>query len=577
MTLALSDLITVEMLRRLAGPRSFERGEEYMLVGAVGALDIARASVRAGVQGTDRYRVRLEANREGLHGHCSCPVGREGGFCKHCVAVGLAWRSRERDSESSEPSSSDLEGRLTSLGAEVLSDLLVECASQDDRLHARLLAMTANVERAPGPALGQLKHAFDLAIERGGFVAWDETYRFVQGLEDVIDECGRQLGPGDGAAMVAFCEHALRKVESSFEYVDDSNGELGGLKERLEELHHEACVQARPDPAELAERLFGWELASESETFLGAVERYADVLGEVGLARYRELAYAAWAAEPAVGADEQFARDARRYSLSGIVERLARRQGDVDAVVAVMARDRSSGYRYLLIAEELLAAARVDEAIDWAERGRAAFNHRPDSRLIDFLCDRYDELGRHDDSVRLAWETLEAASNLESYKRLSNVASRASSWGSWRDRAREALRRQAATALGTPRDRSELVAALLWDDDLDEAWREAREGGCRRRLLVTLARRRESDHPLDALTVYRAQIEPAISHGDNHTYAGAIDWLEKIHALLLRLEQKETFEVLIDDLRNRHRAKRNLIKKLDEHGWVCTAGESARG
>ena len=49
--------------------------------------------------------------------------------------------------------------------------------------------------------------------------------------------------------MVAFCEHALRKVESSFDYVDDSNGELGGLKERLEELHHQACVQARPDPA----------------------------------------------------------------------------------------------------------------------------------------------------------------------------------------------------------------------------------------------------------------------------------------------------------------------------------------
>jgi SWIM zinc finger len=324
MALTLSDLVTVETLRRLAGPRSFERGEEYARVGAVGALDVVGASIRAGVQGTERYRVRVDATREGIQGDCSCPVGRDGGFCKHCVAVGLAWlgRSHEIDDESFELPQNNLEQRLASLGADALAHLLVEYASQDERIHVRLLATTAAVGAAPGSSFGRVKHAFDLAIEPGGFVGWNEAFQFVQGLEAVIDEVEKQRGPGDGAAVVTFCEHALRKVESSFDYVDDSNGELGGVKERLEELHHRACVEARPDPAGLAERLLSWELESESDTFLGAVERYADVLGEVGLARYRELAYAAWAAEPEVGPDHRSAWNRRRYSLSQIIESL---------------------------------------------------------------------------------------------------------------------------------------------------------------------------------------------------------------------------------------------------------------
>lgn len=118
------------------------------------------------------------------------------------------------------------------------------------------------------------------------------------------------------------------------------------------------------------------------------------------------------------------------------------------------------------------------------------------------------------------------------------------------------------------RDHSELVAALLWEDDAEAAWREAQDGGCRRDLWLALARRREGDHPADALEVYRAQIEPAISHSDNHTYAGAVEWLEKVQAIVTRLEQEDAFDEFVRELRERHRAKRNLIKRLDERGWA---------
>jgi len=52
--------------------------------------------------------------------------------------------------------------------------------------------------------------------------------------------------------MPSLAEHGLAELEGSLEHVDDSDGWLGGLLGRLQELHLEACRRVRPDPVELA-------------------------------------------------------------------------------------------------------------------------------------------------------------------------------------------------------------------------------------------------------------------------------------------------------------------------------------
>ena len=44
-----------------------------------------------------------------------------------------------------------------------------------------------------------------------------------------------------------------------------------------------------------------------------------------------------------------------------------------------------------------------------------------------------------------------------------------------------------------------------------------------------------------------------------------------MQALFARLEQNDAFDELVREIRERYRAKRNLIKRLDEHGWAKTA------
>ena len=75
--------------------------------------------------------------------------------------------------------------------------------------------------------------------------------------------------------------------------------------------------------------------------------------------------------------------------------------------------------------------------------------------------------------------------------------------------------------------------------------------------------------------MYLAQIEPAIRASDNHTYTGAVEWLEKAQALFAGLEQERAFDELVRDIHERHRAKRNLIKRLDERGWLRLSANRA--
>ena len=81
--------VNADVVRGLADPKSFQRGEEYFAAGHVRRISVDGTAVSATVEGTHAYRVRLDVTRNGLRGRCSCPHDVE--FCKHCVAVALAW------------------------------------------------------------------------------------------------------------------------------------------------------------------------------------------------------------------------------------------------------------------------------------------------------------------------------------------------------------------------------------------------------------------------------------------------------------------------------------------------------
>ncbi len=572
----LRDILNRSLLGSMAGSRSFSRGEDYFEAGRVQSLAESESAVSAKVIGEQQYEVKLWVEDDELLASCTCPMFAKGNFCKHCVAVGLALTEpplRQPQEAVGKVSAGDIREYVQGLENEALVDLVLQRASEDEHFRSRL---ELKAGRAKGKGIDVTRYRANIraAVWSRPDVNYYSMPEYASELNYLLDSLDDLLNEGFAPGVIELSEYFLKQIESRLGSLDDSDGYMGGVIETLEDLHHKACIMAKPDPEMLARRLFEWELRGEWDTFAGAAERYAGVLGESGLAVYRELAEAEWAKVPQLRPGD--ARDEElhtRFRLTRIMETLAKQSGDVEDLVRVLSRDLSVPYWFLKIGEAYRLAGEVEKAIEWAERGLAQFPERPDRRLREFLAEEYHKKGRHQEAMELVWAEYVERPNLERYELLKLHAERVGEWPSWRKKGLELL--QGRLAEGNRREESylqsrghfggsELVRILLWEGEVEEAWTEATKWGCSREQWLELARRREHSHPLDALRVYQASVEPLVEEKTTPSYEQAVELIQRIGKILLKLGRGSEFGPYVESIRTAHRRKRSFVQILDQ-------------
>lgn len=570
------------VIRRLAGAQSYQRGLDYFSHGHVESLEHDGDGVRAVVRGNQDYAVALTADDGVLDYSCDCPVGSDGAFCKHCVAAALAWLNRAAGPakpsarrKTKELTLPDAGKSLRDEDKETLVRMMLDWAKDDDRLHERLILYAA---RRSGPDTGAaaVRRAFERAVRVHDFVHYREAGGWARGVDDAIDSIEQLLKDGQAAAVIELSESALQSLLSAIEAVDDSDGHFGMLRDRLQDIHYRACQEARPDPVDLAKRLFQWELHSDFDVFYGAAAQYAKILGAKGMKVYRELAEAEWARVPARTAKHERSEFGQHFRITHIMESLAQASGDIEELVAVMSRDLSSAYSYMKIAEVYREAGQRDGALLWAEKGLKAFPERTDARLREFAAEEYHRRRRHDDAMKLMWAEFSERPFLETYKTLEKHAKKAGAWPEWRERALAEIRVRIAKAKEKPRgqarprwmqaddNHSVLVEIFLYEGKPDDAWREAGVGGCSDNLWLRLAAKRETEHPEDAAPIYLKYAEAGVAATSNGRYEEPVNLLVKAAAVMKRLDRSAEFVRHLEALRAKYKIKRNFIKLVEQ-------------
>ncbi|MHB1823564.1 MAG: SWIM zinc finger family protein [Acidimicrobiales bacterium] len=547
-------------------------------------LRVTATSAEATVRGSAPYKVRLGVEDGEPAFSCTCPVGAEESFCKHAVALALvATDPRSTQPQPDVESHVDVQAFLEGLGHERLVDLMLELAAADELALARLRLEAAKAVAGP-PPLRAFLDAIDDAFETDDYVSYREAYDYAARIREVIGAVRGLLDDGEAEAVIELCEHALERAEDAIGSVDDSNGCLGDIAAELQELHLAACKKARPDPVALAHRLFDWECnAGDLDVFSGAANTYANVLGKTGLATYRQLAGAAWERLPALRPGDERSYEDNRFRITHMMESLTEASDDVDAVVAVLAKDQSSPYQFVRIAEQYRAAGRFADALSWAEQGLEHFGPSADHRLLEVAADEHHRAGQGERAVELAWRAFEERPSPSTYERLFAQGTRAGTWDTWRPRALECLRKDVTGRMKAARtkggsgpglaryglapDASDLVQVFLFEGDVDQAWTEAKAAGCSWRLWLDLARRREAAHPLDAIPIFEDEVERLVAAKNNDAYRQAVETMAHVEELMRAAAQPDAFGSYAAGVRARHKPKRNLMKLLDARGW----------
>lgn len=555
-------------LRAAAGERSFERGIEYL--DAVSNLEILGSKITASVSGTDEYIVVLNLGGQvPVSGSCDCPYGKEGFFCKHCVAVGLAYlRSRSAARRNGRPAesaakarSSGIQAWLASLGREDLLLLVLDQLTEDDdwrgRLELRAASATADLD-VIGARLGAMLDAAEFG--QYGYIEESESRRYAKRIDAATSVVNELVSAGHAAEAIAVAQFSIELVADAGRHAGDPAGAIWAAAAGLMTSHHHACDAFQPDPLELADFLAG-RLLSRDELPQPAVARYRELLGDAGLDRLRETLMTAWRAEPADAVTRR------------AIEDFLRMTGDTEALVEVLSADLPPGGEgHLKIAQELDSAGRKDESLAWAERGlRLPGRDRSVApALCDYLVERYLELGRAADAMAVRKDDFAASPDLAAFARLRATARETGTWPGTRQWVFDRLRADADALRKSHRGMRfkpgpVLIDALISEGDLDAAW-EAAAGVATEAQWLRLADLVAETRPADALAVYQRQIQALKQETGDKAYERLARLLLSARACHARVSTQAAFDLYLRAFRADQKRKRRLITVLDGHG-----------
>jgi tetratricopeptide (TPR) repeat protein len=440
---------------------------------------------------------------------------------------------------------------------DALVDTLIGLAERDPALFRQLDMAAATAHADDKTLVARLRKAIDQATRTGGYIHYREAPAWAAEMGVALDSIVQLAAAGRGAPALELAERAIDRIEQVFEEIDDSDGHWGALLHRCRDIHLAAARVASPDPLQLARDLFTREIDGDHDVFDGAVALYADVLGDTGLAEYRRLAAEAWAKlPPRSGRTSQ--RDVpcgNYHGLANVLDFFAEREGDIDARIALRAKNLSSPWDFLQLAEFCLSQGRPDEALRRAEEGLWLFEDgRQDERLVCFTAGLLSKANRRGEAEALLQRAFEKAPSLELYARLSKFGSHA------RDRAVELLRARVTT--GTPSrwhaPADLLVSVLMQECEFGQAWAAVRSHGASVGVKEALAHASEAVHPREAIEVYAKRVDHLVDGGGNSAYAEAAALIARIAGLRSPVEQ----EAYVLALKARFGRKRNFMQLL---------------
>lgn len=547
----------IEVIRALAGPKVFARGEDYFRGNQVQILDMETGRVLAQVIGSEPYRTELRDRANAIDGQCSCRAFEDFGFCKHMVAVALAANAAGNESGDGTAGGalSRIRDHLRTKSVDFLVEMIVQMAERDLRLF-RKLELASAASQADGATLeARLGKAIDDATHTGDYVEYASARDWAAGVDEVLDAVEELVSDERAPIALKLAVQAIERIEQAFESIDDSDGDCSALMHRAEDIHF-AAAAAHPQPPQFTRDLFAREMEDEYGVFSGCAARYADILGEEGLAEYRRLAEAAWQkCATRKRRSDEFSIEHDR--LLRILDFFAERDGDIDLRIALRAKDLSSPYDYLKLAQLCLEHGRERDAMRFAEEGLWVFEDgQQDRRLIFFAADLLAKNGRPSDAEAHLWRAFEKAPTFELYGRLLEIGGETA-----RKRALEVLERQCAQEgrRGWNGPSNLIVEIHLKEKAFNEAWESLSRFGGSSHLEQQLARATEQTHPARVIPIYEANVERLATRGGEAAYAEAAELI----ARLAQLRDKKAQVNYVLALKKRHFRKRNFMKVLE--------------
>jgi len=465
----------------------------------------------------------------------------------------------------------DIAAWLDGLDARALRALLLEAAERDEALCQRLKVRAVSAAES---GLEPLRALLLPSVTWQGYSLYggDDEHALVGRVEDAASVLEARIDDAD-PQLIGLIEEVIAEAERAIAEIHDSDDLFMAIGS-LHAIHQRACIALQPDGEALGRELLERQLNDDWGFWAEPVEDYAAALGDKGQAAYWRAVEEAWEALPVLApTDGALRRDTRRNTLERIMESRLQAGGDVDAAIRVMARNLSGYDRFLALARFCQSHGRLDEALQWADQGLAAFDAVKAYPLVDFTIDLLRVRGDHARAEALAWERFARQPGSRAFRQLMQLAEPIGRRDALREKAFALLWSRVGAEEGksvetrvrwADRAREHLLTIHLEEDDADAAWEVFRGGPVSVNLWRQVAELRGRSHPDEAIAVYRRLLPHAVEAGTSSSrYDEAAAIVQAIRSLRAAQGNLRIFGDELAEIRLEWKRKRNFMKLLE--------------
>ena len=447
---------------------------------------------------------------------------------------------------------------LEALGPERLAELLIEISTGNAAAKRRLRLELAGAQGTGELAKEVRKRLAAIARSRS-FVDWQGVRSLVDDLDTQRRAIVETVAKADPNEALDLLWRFMALVPSVFERCDDSNGTAIGVFHQACTDMGDAALEAKTDPATLADRAFEALIENDYGQFDALIRVLAPALGQAGLEHLKQRMIdlsnrpvekpaekdrvkIGWSSSGPIYADEM-AEHSRVSTVRLALSEIADALGDVDAFIEQYEEEtRKVPTIAAEIARRLLSAGRAEEAWRTIEATKHPRRNSswdwPDFEWEDARIDVLEALGRADEAQAARWGCFERAlspDHLRAYlKRLPDFDDVKTE-----ERALDFAQRS--------RNLLHALSFLVSWPALDRAanlvlHRSGELDGDHYEILTTAAEALAGRHPLAATVVLRAMIDFSLSNSRSSRYRHAARHLLDCSSLSSAIEDFGSFE-----------------------------------
>lgn len=565
----LEELITRQNLQIEAGDVYFKRGLDYFKSGHVQKLFVDDKRIEGKVSGSRSYSCSIESDGDGwFSGECSCPLGDDGKFCKHLVALGLAFID---GFETQQPTNGkhdkfDLAAFLKERSREELAVLLAGAVKLHPNLQDffRMSHLPDDPDALHWELLQKIDRLLDLAEECSYVDCYgDETCEIDEHFEQLQQELGqltaimKRLSP---SLILELAEYAIKKALKR-EGGDDENG-LDELIGYMLPLYFDSVTKGAGKPQEIAENMIEWEAANPWGAF-GQVGRYFMDAPQRIVNAWVKFAQCQWDEMPPLSMGTQ-ASNKRKLIEKRLLQH-AKLNCDKELELKILQKNQSSPEQVLALSKLLFLQARYDEILPLLQKAHDRF--KGDHELLDALVNELIRCDRKEEALALAWNCFERYPDCQyGYEFLRSTARSCHQGKIYLTRALDFLRKRLASRDQAICARTEMVNILLCEKDYLQALEIAEDGLCAPQTLYRLAEALAEKQPSASARLIKRLLDRHLSQVGDRFYAESVRLLKRYKEYLMTADEGEQFQKEIFAIRLQYKQRRKFIGMLDKEG-----------